>query len=142
MLEVSAPRNLAFDAVWSSIGHWLKYHAEHEWSEENLEFVRKAVSRASTICLLRMVKDKDVTIVPVANEEEAKNLSDACDQGTYFFDIGGGLRELKNQLDAGAVHEAQQVQFRGPYDLEHDIGHGIKIRLCNSIFAAEYSAGK
>lgn len=84
MLEVSAPKDLAFDAVWSSIEGWLKHRAEHDWSEENLELVQKAVSRAATISMLRIFGD-DVTIVPVASEEEAEYLSDQYGPGIIFL---------------------------------------------------------
>lgn len=76
-------------------------------------------------------------IIPVASEEQAEYLSERCGDGSSVWDIGGSLTELQHQLEFG--DEKNLSEFQGPLDLESDIGNGIKIRLCNSIFAAKSS---
>lgn len=68
--EVSAPDNRSFDSVWDTVGHWLKYQADHEWSEENLEFAIKAFGRANSMRFLRLIKETDMEIIPVAEYED------------------------------------------------------------------------
>jgi len=72
----------------------------------------------------------------VASEEQADYLPERCKGHNHVWDIGGGLTKL---LDAGiwSLGQSRHYEFWGPFDLECDLGNEIKIRLCNSIFAAE-----
>ncbi|MCJ1251831.1 hypothetical protein MMC30_009069 [Trapelia coarctata] len=55
------------------------------------------------------------------------------------IDIGGSLTHLKAELGTGAGDQSRYYEFQGPLDLEADLEGGVKIRLCNSIFAAKDS---
>lgn len=55
--KVSAAENLSLDAVWHTVSRWLKHRGAHEWTEENLAFVRKAVARAVSMTSLQPYKD-------------------------------------------------------------------------------------
>jgi hypothetical protein len=137
--EVSAPDNLSFNGVWSSVDHWLKHHGEHQWPEENLEFVHKDVGRSAAMHSLQLFKEHGMEIIPVASEEQVEYLAERCEGHNFVWDIGGGLTELKDELKSGARDQRKYYEFEGPLDLKSDLGKGIKIRLCNSIFADKRS---
>lgn len=132
-LEVSAPKERDFQGVWQRVGWWLKYQAEHQWSEENLEFVEKAVQRAVYITLLGLFEKNGTPIIRVASEEEADYLSER-NPSSACYDIVG---TLEDQLNSEDENQSGLVEFQGPKDLEIDIGSGVMIRLCNSLFATE-----
>jgi len=119
------------------VGHWLKYRAEHQWSKENLEFVHKAVGRSVGIITLRLLNESGTEIIPVASEEQADYLRERYEGRNVIWDIGGGLTTLKDELESEAGVPGRDDEFMGPFDLTADIGGGIMLRLCNSIFAAK-----
>lgn len=132
---------MSFGNVWDTVGYWLKYQANHEWSEENIEFAIKAIGRANAMRFLRLINDTDMDIIQVA-EAEGDDIDDLelyCEEwGTRrgkVFDVGGGLTKLKAELECGAGNQGRYYKFQGPLDLERDLGSGVKIRLCNRIWA-------
>ena len=137
--EVSAPGDRSFDSVWGTVGHWLKYQADPEWSEENLEFAIKAFKRANGMILLRLCKEKDMEIIPVAecvNEDYIEvDFEEREDTRSRVIDIGGSLTKLRVELECGAGDQGRYYKFQGPLDLQKDLGGGVKIRLCNRMFA-------
>ncbi|KAL2046921.1 hypothetical protein N7G274_000939 [Stereocaulon virgatum] len=139
--EVSAPDDRSFDSVWDTVGRWLKYQADHEWSKENIEFAVKACGRANSMRFLRLIKETDMEIIPVA-EAEVEDMDDIeadCEERENrrgrVFDVGGDLMKLKVELECGAGNQGRYHKFQGPFDLEKDLGGGVKIRLCNRVFA-------
>lgn len=47
------------------------------------------------------------------------------------------LSKLNAEVESGAGDQGNYHKFQGPHDLKGDIGNGIKISLCNSIFDTE-----
>jgi hypothetical protein len=132
--EVSAPDNKSFDGVWDTVARWLKHKGERQWSEENLEFVIKALGRANSMKLLQLCEKNDAEIIPVADSEEA-NYEQADRRNGTIIDMGGSLTKLKAELESGAGEQGKYYKFQGPFDLESDLEGGVKIRLCNLLFA-------
>ena len=100
--------------------------------------MQKAVARAVSISLLRLFNKTGVAIIQVASEEQADYLNE-CEGDSVMLDIGGGLTRLKDKLESGAEDQDRYEEFKGPFDLEADLGSEMKIRLCNSVFAANSS---
>ena len=103
----------------------------------------KASERANSMRLLRLINKTDMDIIPVAEAEaEDVDMDDTeadCEERKTrrgrVFDVGGGLMKLKAELECGAGNQGRYHKFRGPFDLEKDLRGGVKIRLCNRIFA-------
>ena len=122
--------------------------ADQEWSEENIEFAIEAVDRASSMRLLRIIKETDMDIIPVIKAEGAvakaeggnmDNIEADCEEREdgrrKVFDVGGGLTRFKAEVERAAGNQGRYYRFQGPFDLEKDLGDGVKIRLCNRNFA-------
>jgi hypothetical protein len=155
---------MSFDNVWNSIRHWRHYYAENNWSEENLEFLDKALGHADSIRLICLTKEEGWEINPVpadfdeaydehddevegddeaddnANKANDSQLKDVLKKAVTITDVGGSLTNLKAEMDAGVHYLNHHIEFQGPHDLKTDIGHRVKIRLCNSIFATEVAS--
>jgi hypothetical protein len=136
---------MSFDNVWNSIHHWRRYWVEDKWSEENLEFLDKALSHADSMRLIRLANEGGWEITPVPEsfddgDAEDRDNHEVEDKGSNIIDIGGSLTKLKAEMEAGVHYTNNHIEFQGPHDLQTDIGHGLKIRLCNSIFATEVAS--
>jgi len=57
-----------------------KSQAGHEWSEENLEFAIKAFGRANSMRFLRLIKETDMEIIPVAEYEDMDDIEADCEE--------------------------------------------------------------
>ena len=130
--EVSAPDTWSFDGVWSTVGHWLKHRTNDDWSEENVEFADQACGRASSMTLLRLFKKAGTPIIPLAEDEEED--FEMLEGKSCVRDIGGSLTRLKAELECPIRDQGRYYRFEGPFDLEEDLRHGVKIRLCNKAF--------
>ena len=88
---------------------------------------------------LRLIKETDMEIIQVAEaeDEDMDDIEADCEEWETrrgrVFDVGGGLMKLKAELECGIGN--QGYKFQGPFDLEKDLGGGVKIRLCNRIWA-------
>lgn len=143
--EVSAPGNASFDAVWETVGHWLKYQADTEWSDENLEFAIKANSLAMAMRLLPLFEKAGMEIIPVPECEAMDYVEDDCEESENtrgrVIDVGGDLTKLNAEIVGGIEGLGGYCRFRGPFDLETELGGGVKIRLCNRLFADNVTMG-
>lgn len=146
-LEVSAPHHMKFDSVWSTVGAWLKHGGSREWGE-SLELVEKAVARATVISLLPILEEMkaDIIYVPEGGEDTADAALAEKRGGSTVYDVGGFLVKVKLIAEFEGPHDLQadleggfrklKAEFEGPHDLQADLSGGIKIRCCNSVFAA------
>ncbi|KAL8931457.1 MAG: hypothetical protein Q9216_007197, partial [Gyalolechia sp. 2 TL-2023] len=104
--EISAPDEWCFDSVWDTLGVWLKHGADREWSEENLEFAIAANNRANSMKILRLIKDTEPEILPVADRVDENYFDADCEERengrSRILDVGGGLTKLKAELECGA----------------------------------------
>ena len=91
--------------------------------------------------LLRLINETDMDIIQVAEAEDGDmdDIEADCEERKTrkgrVFDVGGGLMKLKAELECGAGNQGRYHNFQGPFDLEKDVGGGVKIRLCNRICA-------
>ena len=91
--------------------------------------------------LLRLINEADMDIIQVAEAEDRDtddieaNYEEQKTRRGRVFNVGGGLIKLKAELECGARNQGRYHNFQGPFDLEKDLGGGVKIRLCNRIWA-------
>jgi hypothetical protein len=73
------------------------------------------------------------------NTNKANNLQlkDILKKAVTITNIGSSLTNLKAEIDTGLYYLNYYIEFQGLYNLKTDIGHRVKICLCNSIFATE-----
>ena len=102
--------------------------------EENVEFAAQACGRAISMTLLRLFKKAGTPIIPLAEDEEEEDF-EMLEGKSCVRDIGGSLTRLKAELECPIRDQGRYYSFEGPFDLEEDLGHGVKIRLCNKAFA-------
>jgi hypothetical protein len=74
------------------------------------------------------------------NKANDSKLKDILKKAVTITDIGSSLTNLKAEMDAGVYYLNYHIEFQGPHDLKTDIGHRVKICLCNSIFATEVAS--
>ncbi len=88
---------------------------------------------------LRLIKETDMEIIPVAEYEDMDDIEADCEEWEKrrgrVLDVGGGLMKLKAELVCGAGDQGRYYKFQGPFDLGRDLGGGVKIRLCNRVLA-------
>lgn len=123
---------MEFDSVGMRVGAAVK-REQLGWSEENLEFVRKYLNHACAITYLRIFKKANVEIIPVP-DGDCWDYTDEKER-SRAIDIGGFLTRLKAELESEPEEQEKPCRFQGPHDLESDLGGGVKLRLCNLLFA-------
>ena len=112
-LEVSAPDNMSFDGVWDTVGQWLKRLMKRGggncgWSDENVEFVDKAVGHAMAMKMLRLFKKTNTKIILVAERadgsyEDCLEVKGGKSIGKVT-DISGSLTRFKAELECSHTH--------------------------------------
>lgn len=76
--------------------------------------------------LVRLFEDSDVEIIPVAEYELMDDMQADCEGKesgrSSCLDIGGSLTRPNAEMESGAWNQGCHYKFRGPLDVEEDIG--------------------